>query len=172
MIFLTKRENKMTKEEILNNKYLKWLKPYAAKDWLWKNKKKEIAKGAAIGIMFGLLIPIAQIPLSIIFCILLRGNIAFAALFTLITNPITFAPVYAIAYQIGNYIMNTFNIEEINAENINGYLGAFLEAGQPTIIGLWSLALILVPLTYYGMLLFWKYKAFKRLKRMNLKIKI
>lgn len=36
----------MTKEEILNNKYLKWLKPYASKDWLWKNKKKEIAKGA------------------------------------------------------------------------------------------------------------------------------
>jgi len=162
----------MTKEEILNNKYLKWLKPYASKDWLWKNKKKEIAKGAAIGILFGLLIPIAQIPLSIIFCILLRANIAFAALFTLITNPITFAPVYAIAYQIGQFIMDILNIREINAEDLNKYIGALLEAGQPTIIGLWSLALVLVPLTYYGVIIFWKYKAYKRLKRIKSKIKI
>lgn len=158
----------MTKDEILNNKYLKWLKPYASKDWLWKNKKKEIAKGAAIGIFFGLLIPIVQIPLAIIFCILLRANIGFAALFTLITNPITFAPVYALAYHMGDYIMNTFNIKELNAEDFNKYIGYILEAGQPTILGLWSLILIIVPLTYYGVLLFWKYKAYNRLKRIRI----
>lgn len=122
--------------------------------------------------MFGLLIPIAQIPLSIIFCILLRANIAFAALFTLITNPITFAPVYAIAYQIGQFVMDFLNIREVNAEELNKYIGTLLEAGQPTIIGLWSLALVLVPLTYYSVIIFWKYKAYKRLKRIKTRIKI
>lgn len=157
----------MRKEELLNKKYLKWLKPYAAKDFLWKKKKKQIARGAAIGLLFGLLIPIAQIPLSIIFCVLLRANIAFAALFTLITNPITFAPIYALAYQLGQNVMETFNIESFDIENLNKYIGILLEAGQPTIIGLWLLAIILVPLTYYGILLFWKYKAYKRLLKIR-----
>lgn len=59
-----------------------------------------MALGVAIGVFFGLLIPIAQIPFSVGAAVVLRANVT-AAASTLVTNPITFAPVYYAAYRVG-----------------------------------------------------------------------
>ena len=59
-----------------------------------------MALGVAIGVFFGLLIPIAQIPFSVGAALVLRANVPAAAC-TLVTNPITIAPVYHAAYRVG-----------------------------------------------------------------------
>ena len=59
----------------------------------------------AVGIFFGLLVPIAQIPLSVGAAIVMGANVPAAVSSTLVSNPLTFAPIYYLAYQAGSRIV-------------------------------------------------------------------
>ena len=61
--------------------------------------------GCAIGVFFGLLIPIAQIPFAAAFAVALRANVPSAVASTLVTNPVTFGPVYYAAWAVGNRLL-------------------------------------------------------------------
>jgi uncharacterized protein (DUF2062 family) len=56
-------------------------------------------------VFFGLLIPIAQIPASATLAVLLRANVPMAVASTLVTNPVTFGPVYYGAYHLGEWVL-------------------------------------------------------------------
>lgn len=47
----------------------------------------------------------AQIPLSVGAAVLLRANVPAAAASTLVTNPLTFGPLYYAAYRLGHRII-------------------------------------------------------------------
>lgn len=93
-----------SRERILGNPWLRWLVPFLGHPRLWHWSRRGVATGVAIGLFFGLLIPIAQIPLSAAGAILLRANVPAAAASTLVTNPVTFAPIYYAAYQLGAWV--------------------------------------------------------------------
>ena len=84
---------------------LRWLGPALKHPRLWHVSRRGIAVGLALGIFFGLLIPIAQIPFSATFAVLLRANVPTAVASTLVTNPVTFGPIYYLAYQVGAAIL-------------------------------------------------------------------
>lgn len=72
---------------------------------LWHMSRRGIAMGLAVGIFFGLLIPVAQIFFAASFAVILRANLPVAVASTLVTNPITFAPIYYAAYQLGALLL-------------------------------------------------------------------
>lgn len=90
-----------TRESVQHNRWLRWMGPALHHPRLWHMSRKGIALGLAIGIFFGLLIPIAQIPFAAATAVLLRANLPMAIGSTLITNPVTFGPVYYAAYKVG-----------------------------------------------------------------------
>lgn len=90
-----------TREQLAHNRFLRWLEPFLHHTHLWVWSRHGVALGVAIGVFFGLLIPIAQIPFSVGAAVVLRANVPAAAASTLVTNPITFAPVYYAAYRVG-----------------------------------------------------------------------
>ena len=90
-----------TREQLARNRFLRWLEPFLHHTHLWVWSRHGVALGVAIGVFFGLLIPIAQIPFSVGAAVVLRANVPAAAASTLVTNPITFAPVYYAAYRVG-----------------------------------------------------------------------
>ncbi len=94
-----------TRESLHNNRWLAWLGPRLHHPRLWHMSRKGIALGLAIGMFFGLLIPIAQIPFSATVAVLLRANLPVAVASTLVTNPVTFGPVYYGAYQLGKFVL-------------------------------------------------------------------
>lgn len=83
-----------SRAQISENRWLRWLSPWLRQPRLWRWSRRGVAMGVALGIFFGLLIPVAQIPLSVAAAVLLRANVAAAAVSTLVTNPLTFGPVY------------------------------------------------------------------------------
>lgn len=91
-----------TRQTLQSNRWLAWLRPFLDHPQLWCWSRRGVATGVALGIFFGLLIPVAQIPVSAAAAILLRANVPAAAASTLITNPVTFGPVYYLAYRLGN----------------------------------------------------------------------
>ena len=81
--------------------FRRWLRHRA----LWTAERDTVARGVAIGLFFGILIPVAQIFFAAIAAVALRANLAIAALTTLVTNPLTFPVVYYAAYRIGSILL-------------------------------------------------------------------
>ena len=96
-----------TRAQIHDNRWLSWLGPVLGRPRLWRWSRRGVAMGVALGIFFGLLIPVAQIPLSVGAAVLLRANVPAAAVSTLVTNPLTFGPLYYAAYKLGHWVTGT-----------------------------------------------------------------
>lgn len=94
-----------TRESLLQHRWLGWLGPRLQHPRLWHMSRKGIALGLALGMFFGLLIPVAQIPFSATMAVLLRANLPVAVASTLVTNPVTFGPVYYGAYKLGKLVL-------------------------------------------------------------------
>lgn len=123
-----------TRESLHNNRWLRWLGPALQHPRLWHMSRKGLALGLALGIFFGLLIPVAQIPASATLAVLLRANLPVAVASTLVTNPVTFGPVYYGAYRLGRWVLHEPALSEAAATQV-------LETSQaeaPQAQGLWG----------------------------------
>ncbi|MBX3607702.1 MAG: DUF2062 domain-containing protein [Piscinibacter sp.] len=94
-----------TPEALRANRWLRWIGPALGHPRLWHMSRRGIALGVALGIFFGLLVPIAQIPLAAAAAVVLRANLPSAVASTLVTNPVTFGPVYYAAWRVGGAIL-------------------------------------------------------------------
>lgn len=101
-------------EAVRHNRWLRWLGPALHHPRLWHVSRRGLAMGVAVGIFFGLLVPLAQIPLSAAAAVVLRANLPVAVASTLVSNPATFGPLYYMAWRIGSAV-----------------LGETVEAGSP-----------------------------------------
>ena len=152
-----------TREQLQAGRFTRWLAPWLGQRRLWRLSRHGVALGISIGIFFGLLIPIAQIPASAAVAIVLRANLPAAMGSTLVTNPLTFGPIYYLTYQAGSRIVGK---PVPNAEAEIARITEALEAeeratgeppspwqrlqalGKPLIVGLAVFAVICGLLTY------------------------
>lgn len=72
---------------------------------LWHVSRRGIALGVALGMFFGLLLPIAQIPMSAAVAVALRANVPAAVASTFVSNPVTFGPIYYAAWRLGSAVL-------------------------------------------------------------------
>lgn len=101
-----------TRDSVQQNRWLRWLGPTLLEPRLWHMGRRGIALGVALGVFFGFLIPIAQIPASATMAVVLRANVPMAIASTLVTNPVTFGPIYYAAYRLGSLIVDAPPVEE------------------------------------------------------------
>jgi uncharacterized protein len=99
------RQQIPTREQMTASPWLRWLYPLLQHPRLWHWSRRGVALGVGLGVFFGLLVPVAQIPLAAGAAVVLRANLPAAAASTFVTNPVTFAPIYYAAYRLGTWIM-------------------------------------------------------------------
>lgn len=87
--------------DINGNRVLRIFGRLLTRPSLWHLNRHGVARGVAIGLITGLIPGPFQILGAAAFAIGLRANLAVAALTTFYTNPITFVPLYILAYNIG-----------------------------------------------------------------------
>jgi uncharacterized protein (DUF2062 family) len=97
--FLRKRLPKP--ESITGHKYLRHLAPWLVHPRLWHMHRRSVALGIAIGLFTGLIPGPLQMLAALLIAIPLRANLLAAVFATLYTNPLTFIPLYMLAWQIG-----------------------------------------------------------------------
>lgn len=154
------------REQIRGNRWLAWLAPWLEHAKLWHWSRRGVALGVALGVFFGLLIPFAQIPLSIAAAVILRANVPAAAASTLITNPITFGPVYYVAYQLGAWVTGDvmpppdhISSADTTAIDTDASLWRRITAiGKPLLVGLSIMATLIGLLTYGLITLIWRWR--------------
>lgn len=113
------------RDTLANNRWLRWLGPSLMHPRLWHMSRRGVATGAAIGVFFAFITPIAQIPLSAAAAVAMRANIPSAVVATLVNTPPTFGPVYYAAWWVGCKVLD----EPIGDEHAPAVL-----AGKPTTV--------------------------------------
>jgi hypothetical protein len=111
------------------------LKPFARHlhhHFLWQFNRRGVAGGLAVGLFCGVILPVGQIVLAAIVAVVFRVNLPVAAFSTLVTNPLTFAPIYYAAYRLGS-VLTGRNPEAPQARIAND-LGATLVEQQTDVV--------------------------------------
>ncbi|MDA0236964.1 MAG: DUF2062 domain-containing protein [Proteobacteria bacterium] len=137
-------------QNIQKNKWVAWIGPSLHHPRLWHFNRKGVAMGAAIGIFFAFLIPLMQIPFAAIFAVWFKGHLVTAVVTTLVTNPLTFGPIYLLANEIGGFILESIKPDMQEAissgayeagDAILGWFDTFMLVGKNIIVGLLVLAI-------------------------------
>lgn len=163
-------------ETIRENRWLRWMGPVLHHPNLWRFSRKGVALGFALGIFFGLLIPVAQIPLSASVAVLLRANLPMAVASTLVTNPVTFGPVYYGAYRLGRRVLGESKVPDPVAkaqlkqataepppdqsvgERVQHSLRYLSTVGKPLVVGLLIVASVSGLAAYFLISILWVLK--------------
>lgn len=159
-------------DALRRSRWLRWLGPALHDARLWRMQRRGVSLGMAVGVFFGLLVPLAQIPLAAGAAVLLRANVPVAVASTLVTNPVTFAPVYFVAWRIGTVVLGTPDepppdpaASESSAQGVHGD-EAWIDrvarniagVGKPLLVGLPILATIVGLATYVLVSSLWNLK--------------
>lgn len=169
-----------SRAQIASSRWLIWLGPWLQHPKLWHWSRRGVSMGVALGVFFGLLIPIAQIPLSVVAAVVLRANIPTAVASTLVTNPLTFGPIYYGAYRLGAWVTGSTDRPKMGeiakpqplVDNDTPHVWQRISRlGKPLLVGL-SITAVLVGLMAYGLIsLIWQWRTWaKRRHRLRKKL--
>jgi len=143
---------------------LGWLNKHLQDPSLWKWNKRTIAKAFAIGLFCAFLPMPAHTLLAAILAVLFSANILLSMFMVWVNNPITMGPIYYFTYTLGASIIGIEG--DLGFEFSFGYLMNNVGA---TIIALWVGGLIVSTIAailgYTTIILIYKYRALKRIKR-------
>lgn len=156
------------REKLESSRWLRWLAPWLGHPKLWRWSRRGVALGVALGVFFGLLIPLAQIPVTAAAAIVLRANLPAAAASTLITNPVTFGPLYYAAYQLGSWLTGETSLPSEAPESASvpetgkTTWQRIVALGRPLLVGLFIMAVIAGLLVYILIDLLWRWRTSRR----------
>jgi hypothetical protein len=146
----------------------RWLRPFSG--WLhhpnlWHLHRRSVAGGVAVGLFCGLIPGPFQAISAMLLAIALRVNLPVAAFTTFYTNPLTILPLYAVAYKLGAWASGVsgadvdakLSFPEVHWNNWAGVLWNWFTAmGEPILIGLPLLAIILSVAGYFAVRVAWR----------------
>jgi uncharacterized protein (DUF2062 family) len=154
------------------------LRPFASRlshSSLWRMTRRSVPRGVAIGLFVAVIIPVMHTVIAAILAIPARANVAIAALFTLVVNPVTIPPLYYAAYRIGSWELHHDSslVNPAAAERFSSELGRLLfwlhQASGSIAVGILTIAVAMALLGYLGSALVWRFWSHNRWRRRRAK---
>lgn len=145
-------------DSVRENRVLRFFGPVLGHHNLWHLHRRSVAGGVAVGMFAGLIPGPVQWLFASIFAVIFRVNLPVAVFTTFYTNPLTFVPLYFVAYKIGVLITGQNNgvpehFPQIRTEGIAQWLPAFIDwltsLGKPLLVGLPILGILLAAGSYF-----------------------
>ncbi len=138
-----------------------WMGPLLDRPWLWRVNRVSIARGLAIGMFFGFLLPFGQGVAAGALAIGLRANLPAAVLATFVSNPLTTPAILVGAYYTGLGVLREPMVLPALALD-TGWLESIRAMGGPLLVGLPLLAIVFTVLTYFGVQLVWRVSVLRK----------
>ena len=157
-----------TRENVHRHPILRPFAPHLSHSSLWRMTRRSVPRGVAVGLFVGVMIPIMHTAIAAIIAIPLRANVAIAAAFTLLVNPLTIPPLYYAAYRIGSWELHNDGrlVNPAAAERFSGELSRLLfwihQASGPIAVGVLTIAVAAAVLGYLGAALSWRFWSHSR----------
>ena len=133
--------------------------------------RRSVPRGVALGLFVAVIIPVMHTVIAAILAIPARANVAVAALFTLIVNPLTIPPLYYAAYRIGAWELrhDATLVNPAAAERFSSELSRLLfwihEASGPIAVGVLTIAFGAAVIGYGASTLAWRFWSRSRWQR-------
>lgn len=144
----------------------RWLKPFAhlfAHPTLWHLNRRSVPRALAIGFFAAFIIPLGQFALAALAAVVMRANVPLAAASTLISNPLTFPPIYYAAYNVGFFLLPEYTPE---LDDVAQSLGSFLlDVSGATALGLLIFAVVASILGHIAGSIWWRISLLRRWRR-------
>jgi uncharacterized protein len=137
-----------------------WLRPIAhhvLDPKLWRMHHESVARGAALGVFWAFVLPVAQILVAAASCVWCRANIPVAVGMTLITNPFTIGFWLWLAYKAGSLVLDApppLPFKQIGQSG--GIIGYLESIGAPAILGMGMFAVGGAIAAYALVKIFWR----------------
>jgi len=135
---------------------------------LWRMTRRSVPRGVALGLFVAVIIPFMHTILAALLAIPTRANVAVAAVFTLLVNPLTIPPMYYAAYRIGSWelhhdatLVNPAAAERFSSE-ISRLLFWIHQASAPIALGILTIAVAAATVGYLSSSLVWRWWAHSR----------
>lgn len=158
-----------SEDKLRTQRSLRWLGPLLRRPWLWHLTRRRVAMGAAIGVFFGFLVPVMQIAAAAGVAVLLRANLPVAAAATLVSNPLTYVPIWVAAYRTGAALLGEpidaaqaraqaeALADQLDADEIDSrsWSQRLLAIGKPLMLGLTVFAVAGATVTWFTVQLLW-----------------
>lgn len=149
------------REAILRSR---WLRPFAhlfSHPSLWHLNRRSVPRALALGLFAAFILPVGQFALAAFLAVPLRANVPLAAATTLVTNPLTFPPIYFAAYKLGALLLRHSSNRE--ADELATSLGStLLDVSGPTALGLLVFAIISAAAGYIAGTFWWRLRLIRR----------
>src|SRR3954453_16121031 len=142
------------------------LRPFAAHlghSSLWRMTRRSVPRGVALGLFLAGIIPVMHTAIAAILAIPVRANVAVAAVFTLVVNPLTIPPLYYAAYRIGSWELHHDGtlVNPADAERFSSELSRLLfwvhQASGSIAIGVLTIAIGSAIVGYVAASLIWRF---------------
>jgi len=130
--------------------------------------RRSVPRGVALGLFVAVIIPVMHTAIAALLAIPARANVAVAALFTLVVNPITIPPLYYAAYRIGSWELHHDAplVNHAAAERFSGELSRLLfwihEASGSIAVGVLTIAAVAAVVGYAVAALVWRFWSHSR----------
>lgn len=119
-----------TRQELREQRWTQLFGPRLHDPMLWRLRPESAARGLAIGLFLGIMIPLGQVAFAAIAAIALRVNLPMAIAGTLVSNPFTTLGIYFLAYRVGDFLMAADSgVASPSSEALQRFLQAKDEAG-------------------------------------------
>jgi uncharacterized protein (DUF2062 family) len=145
----------------------RWLYPFRdtlLHPRLWHMNRHSVAGGVAAGLFFGLMPAPFQMLSAALCALVCRVNLPIAIFTTLYTNPLTFWPLYLLAWWIGQQILGgdagfvpppEFDFAAFGA-SLSASFAWLGELGMALVVGVLLLASVFAVLGYFGVRVAWR----------------
>jgi uncharacterized protein len=159
-----------TRESLEANR---WMRPFAqrlASPLIWRFNRRGVARGAALGLFFGICIPFVQTPVAALFAVTARANLPVAALATFVTNPFTTPFIFYAALITGRAVLQvkadaSAAVGMMKTAWFERALDWLAAAAGPTLLGLMIFAVITAFAGYFAVHLGWRIWVIRRRRR-------
>lgn len=151
---------KVTRQSLADRRFVRPFAHRLGDEALWRLTRESVARGVALRLFAGLIVPVGQMLLAVLAALPARANVVVASMTTFVTNPLTFPAIYYAAYRVGCAIVGDVVPPEGGNETSAVWLyelaGWLAGATVPTFIGLLLFALCGLVLGYLGVRLGWR----------------
>ena len=152
-----------TKETVHQHRLLRPFAPHLTHDSLWRMTRRSVPRAVALGLFVAVIIPVMHTAIAAILAIPTRANVAIAAAFTLVVNPVTIPPLYYAAYRVGAWELHhdATLVNPAAAERFSGELSRLLfwihQASGSIALGVLTIAAASALLGYIIAALVWRF---------------
>jgi len=151
--------------EVKNHKHLGWLSKHLHDPSLWNFNRKSISKAFAVGLFFAFIPVPFQMLLAAPGAVIFSANLPLSIALVWITNPFTMAPIYYGCYKLGAWLLG-IQIETDAVMSLEYVWQVFETIWQPFLLGCLIVSIVSALLGYLGVQLIYRYRVFRRSKKL------